>query len=100
MRASNTMRWPSGAQRGVPVVLPMEVICTGFEPSALQIQISGRPERLDAKTIFFPSGEYRGLFSCRVEAISLTGFPNGDKSKRQMLSSEKRRLYARRRPSR
>jgi hypothetical protein len=60
-----------------------------FDPSASQIQTSGLPERSEPKAIFFPSGEYRGHPSSRVEAINFTGglaFPRGEEiSVRQML---------------
>src|SRR5262245_7304047 len=42
----------------------------GREPSDSHTQSSELPERREPKTIFFPSGEYWGLKSARVEEIN------------------------------
>src|SRR5262245_31669267 len=74
-RALKTSRWPSGAQLMRPTRgPPKEVSCTGFEPSASEIQISWVPDRVDEKAICFPSGEYRGIPSRRVEEIKRCGW--------------------------
>src|ERR1051325_6402462 len=83
---------PSGDQRGVPVSgPPILVKARGLDPSLSHIQISKVPERRDAKTILFPSGEYRGPLSSSVEEISFSGAlscPFGTcKGTRQMLPS-------------
>ena len=41
----------------------IDVICTGFEPSALAIQISSQPVRFDANAMRRPSDEKSGLHS-------------------------------------
>src|SRR5829696_1423522 len=65
---------PSGDQRGLPTWGPSkEVTWTGFEPSASHIQSSKVPVREEEKTIFFPSREYWGLSSDRVDEISFAG---------------------------
>src|SRR3712207_35767 len=65
---------PSGDQRGMPTCgPPKEVSWTGSEPSASQVQISRGPVREDEKATFFPSGEYWGLLSVRVEEINFVG---------------------------
>src|SRR5215471_14754970 len=65
---------PSGDQQGEPTCCPSrEATWIGLPPSAFAIQISGRPERLDANTMRFPSGEYRAALSDSVEAIRATG---------------------------
>src|SRR2546421_12746241 len=65
---------PSGDQRGVPVSgPPILVNCRGLVPSLSHTQISKLPERREAKTIFFPSGEYCGPLSSRLDEISFDG---------------------------
>jgi hypothetical protein len=62
---------PSGDQLGPPVIEAfIEVNCTGFVPSAFEIQISIDPPRLDTKTSRFPSAENCGLRSSLVEAAN------------------------------
>src|SRR5215510_9499273 len=69
-RQSNTICLPSGDQLGDPASGPRnDVRRTGFSPSLPQTHISSLPERLETKTIRFPSGEYRGLASSAVETI-------------------------------
>ncbi len=62
-----------------------------FDPYASQIQTSELPERSEPKAIFFPSGEYCGHQSLRVEEMNFAGglaFPGGEEiSMRQMLLS-------------
>ena len=55
----------------------MDVNCTGFEPSRSLLQTSKRPERLEAKAMRLPSGEYSAWRSRRVEPINFvkTGCP-------------------------
>jgi hypothetical protein len=53
--------------------MPKEVNWTGFLPSLSQAQISLLPVRADMKAIRFPSGEYCGELSARVEAIHFAG---------------------------
>src|SRR5262245_1849998 len=66
-RASKAMYSPSGDQRGVPVRgRPSPVNCRSFEPSLSHAQISSIPERLDTKTIRFPSVEICGRYSSEV----------------------------------
>jgi hypothetical protein len=58
-REAKTICRPSGEKRGAVVAgPPKEVNWTGFEPSALQVQISRLPERSDTKAMLLPSGEY------------------------------------------
>src|SRR6266852_243825 len=58
---SNTIRAPSGDQRGQPVIAaPSDVNCTGPDPSLLHTQTSSPPARCEMKTIRLPSGEYCG----------------------------------------
>src|SRR5262245_33351229 len=75
-RASNTIRVPSGDQRGVPANCPSKKVSRRMlRPSAPATQISGVPERPDAKTIDFPSGENWGESSEDVEAMSCVPAP-------------------------
>ena len=54
---------PSGDQRAFAqfgalkehTAPPIDVICTGFDPSALAIQISSQPERVDVNAMRSPS---------------------------------------------
>ena len=82
------MLLPSGAHRGTLVAEePSEVNCTAFEPSLSHFQISLMPERYDTNAMFLPSGEYRGLWSCREEEInSIAPPPVVGRSARQMLA--------------
>src|SRR5713101_3495594 len=106
---SNTMRSPSGDQRGVPENASSEVNCTVFEPSLSHTQISLFPSRLerpDEKAILLPSGEKSGSCSVRVEVIKGAALGAGARgppstsgtSTRQMLLSPSSRVYARWRP--
>jgi len=97
------MRSPSGHQRGLPVIgARIEVNCTASEPSLAETQTSWLPERVDIKAILLPSGEYWGFSSVRVEAITGIGEPalpfGPCSSSRQILLSDKCRVYARRLP--
>jgi len=57
-RASKTMCWPSGDQRGESLCPWLKrVNWAAFPPSASQVQISMLPERSDAKAMRLPSGE-------------------------------------------
>src|SRR5262249_35799500 len=89
---SNTIRAPSGDQRGHPAMAaPSDVNCTAPDPSLLHTQTSSPPERCEMNAIFLPSGEYCGLRSLRVEAISATASPalplGPESSTRQMFWS-------------
>ena len=57
-----------------------------------QLQSSSLPERSEVKEIFFPSGEYCGFHSFRVEEMNFVGglgFPcDGEISMRQILVSD------------
>src|SRR5437899_477101 len=68
-RAPKASSRPSGDQAITPGGPPNDVTGTGFEPSGSAIQTSQAPDRVDAKAIFLPSGEYRGIKSLRVDAI-------------------------------
>src|ERR1700758_5291627 len=91
-RASNTIRFPSGDQRGVPANCPSKKVNRRtLRPSAPATQISGAPERSDEKTIHFPSGENCGVSSHEVEVMSCvfgpatTRSPDRRRSRDQML---------------
>src|SRR6516225_1453241 len=87
-RESNAINLPSGAQRGVPVMLiPNDVSWTGLEPSASQTHISLEPVLLDSKAILLPSGEIFGAFCSRDETTSfwLLG-GDASRSRRQMFT--------------
>src|SRR5262245_6156766 len=89
---------PSGDQRGVAVsCAPIEVRRDVPDPSASQTQISGSPERVDAKAIFLPSGENCGWSSRYVEEISRVRFSGDDEvpviASFQIFTSPSRRSY-------
>src|SRR5579872_454553 len=89
---SNTIRAPSGDQRGHPVMAaPRDVNCKAPDPSLPQTQTSSCPERSEVNVILVPSGEYCGTCSLRVEAINLTALSalmfGPERSRRQMFAS-------------
>jgi len=98
---SKTRLWPSGDhfQRE-----PLELSRIRLDPSLSHNQIPCAPDRLESKTILFPSGEMAGRSSPRVEEMSRTGTPglwSGPcRSTRQMFVSVLSTEYARRFPSR
>src|SRR4051812_14209743 len=72
---SKTICFPSGDQRGVPVTKdPLKAVTwKQCVPSLAQVQISLVPDRLDAKAMRLPSGEYSALPSTAEEEVSRTG---------------------------
>src|SRR5215472_16186721 len=94
---SKTISWPSGDQRGVPVLgAPMDVSWTALDPSGSASQTSVSPERLDPKATRRPSGENSALQSTRVEEMATTGgdeagAPGAVVSTRQIFESSKYR---------
>ena len=70
---------------------PKDVILVWLDPAAVDIQISGQPERSETKAIFFPSGEYLALESGHVELINNSAppgvWPTGVTFARQMSVS-------------
>src|SRR4051812_40795785 len=71
---SNVSQRLSGDQRGVLTDLAANVVSwRSAAPSRLATQISGWPERREAKAIQFPSGENCGRESRLVEEMNLTG---------------------------
>src|SRR6266481_9765629 len=87
VRESNVMSLPSGDQHGDPVLsAPKAVSCTGFVPSASDIQTSSLPERFDENAIWLPSGEYLGEICSREEVTILWARAVGsERSRRQIL---------------
>ena len=69
-----------------------------FDPSLLHTQMSSAPDRSDIKAILFPSGEYAGFDSLRVDEINRTGVPGLRTSIFQMSVSDFCTTYARRLP--
>ncbi len=68
------MDWPSGDQRGEPVMGPLkEVTFRKLVPSLLQIHISLEPERSLRKAMRRPSGEKSAAESRKLEAMSCAG---------------------------
>ena len=93
-RELNEIQRPSGDHAGPAVYPPSKCVnCMGFFPSAPETQISGLPERSDAKASRSPSGEILTVWSKRVEATTLIGFPDSGvpvrfvKSTRQISAS-------------
>src|SRR5687767_4672445 len=82
---------------------PKKVIRTGLELSAFDTQISREPDLADAKAIFFPSGEYFGVWSVCVEEMKGSATagdsPLFGSSARQMFVSSICREYTRLRPT-
>ena len=75
-RASNTIVCPSGDHFGLPATPPAKFVrATGFEPSASATQIWRTPLRLEVKAMRFPSCEYAGEASKRVEDRNLPALP-------------------------
>src|ERR1700756_3264394 len=90
-RESKAMSLPSGDQCGDPVILiPNELSCTAFEPSASETQTSWLPDRLDSKAIRFPSGEIFGAVCSREELTTSRACACGpDRSTRQIFTFER-----------
>jgi hypothetical protein len=55
---------------------PIDVIWRTLPPSTVEIQSSSEPDRVEVNTTCFPSGEYEGVVSSRVE-VEKTGI-HGD----------------------
>src|SRR5215469_2221424 len=88
VREANAMSLPSGDQLGSPVVsTPKALSCTGFVPSASDIQTSHLPERSDENAIWLPSGEYLGWICTREEVTIFWARAVGsERSRRQILT--------------
>ena len=67
-------------------------------PSRSDTHTARRPDRLDKKAIWFPSGEYCGLRSSAVEEISRTGVSRPETGTRQISPSHAKLEYTRRSP--
>src|SRR5215469_13965717 len=88
VRESNAMSLPSGDQLGDPVLSePKALSCTGFVPSASDIQTSSSPDRSDSNAIRLPSGEYLGWICTREEVTIFWARAVGsERSRRQILT--------------
>ena len=102
MSVTSAKRRPSGDHRGASARPPLlRVSCTGSPPVLLHTQISTCPDLVEISAICWPSGEYSGHMSSRVELRNCSGVAAlVRRSRRKTLESGERRSNTKRRPRR